>query len=150
MRHPPRYRDVCLTGGLGFIGTHLCRALADRGVRVRCVDRASGPHSNGVSRWAPLTSPEPPNVRIIHVDVGSDSLDSALDGAEAVIHLAALPGVRAGHLPAALWRENTLTTSRLARETARRGQRLVLASTSSVYGNAPLTPTAEHTRPFVR
>ena len=33
------YSDVAVTGGLGFIGMHLCRALALRGVRVRCVDR---------------------------------------------------------------------------------------------------------------
>lgn len=140
------YGDVAVTGGLGFIGVHLCRALALRGVRVRCVDRigtgTGAPAADSAAMLSPL-----PGITLVRADVGTDSLDAALDGADAVIHLAGLPGVRAGHRFSDLWRENTVTTVRLARETALRGQRFLLASTSSVYGDARELPTAETTRP---
>jgi len=136
---------VCVTGALGFIGTHLCQALAARGARVRCVDRSAGDHAGARRARGLLTGL--PNVSVLRADVGRDVLDDALDGARAVIHLAALPGVRAGHDPVELWRENTLTTALLAQETARRGQRLVLVSTSSVYGQASVLPTDERAPP---
>ncbi len=139
-----RYAEVCVTGGLGFIGTHLCLALAARGVRVRCVDRL-GAHTRGVvPRDWPRAMAGLPGITPVRLDIGSDSLDAALEGADAVIHLAGLPGVRSGHRFSELWRENTLNTVRLAREAARRGQRFLLASTSSVYGNASQLPSSEH------
>ena len=134
---------VAVTGGLGFIGTHLCRALALRGVEVRCLDRLQG--AEGDERWSEVAGL--PGITRVRADVGTDSLDAALDGADAVIHLSGLPGVRAGHRFSDLWRENTLNTVRLARETARRGPRFLLASTSSVYGDACRLPTAEDARP---
>ena len=140
------YSDVAVTGGLGFIGAHLCRALALRGVRVRCVDRIGvGAGGAGVDTASVLAAL--PGLTLVRADVGTDSLHAALDGADAVIHLAGLPGVRAGHRFSDLWRENTLSTVRLARETTLRGQRFLLASTSSVYGDARELPTPETARP---
>jgi nucleoside-diphosphate-sugar epimerase len=62
------------------------------------------------------------------------------------MHLAALPGVRAGHPLPELWRHNAVATERLA-GALRPGQRLVLASTSSVYGDARRLPVAEDSPP---
>jgi nucleoside-diphosphate-sugar epimerase len=86
-------------------------------------------------------------VAVSRADVGREPIDALLDGAHAVIHLAALPGVRAGHDRGALWRENVLSTATLAAEAARRGQRFVLASTSSVYGDPDGAPSAEGAAP---
>jgi len=107
---------VLVTGGLGFIGSRLCSALLHEGFEVRCVDSLSGP------------SAEPAHVR----------------GMDAVIHLAALPGVRTRHSPARLQATNVELTDRLAAAAARQGTRFVFVSSSSVYGNASLLPTPEH------
>jgi nucleoside-diphosphate-sugar epimerase len=118
-----------VTGGAGFIGGHLCRALVARGYEVRCVDRAVGEDSAG-------------GVEMLRADVSVDSLDPLLEGCDAVIHLAALPGVRAMHSLSDLWHHNAHATARLV-EALGTGRRLVLASTSSVYGNASRLPTPE-------
>ena len=107
---------VLVTGGLGFIGSRLCGALLDEGMRVRCVDRRCGPAAH------------PRHVR----------------GMDAVIHLAALPGVRTRHAPALLHGTNVELTDRLAAAAARERARFVFVSSSSVYGNAELLPTPEH------
>jgi nucleoside-diphosphate-sugar epimerase len=106
---------VLVTGGLGFIGSRLCEALLDEGFSVRCVDRLSGPGAH------------PGQVR----------------GVDAVIHLAALPGVRTRHAPAALRAANVDLTDRLAAAAARQKARFVFVSSSSVYGDAALLPTPE-------
>lgn len=107
---------VLVTGGLGFIGSRLCHALLDEGHEVRCADRLSGPRAH----------------------------PSHVLGMDAVIHLAALPGVRTSHGRAALRATNVELTDRLAAAAAREGARFVFASSSSVYGNASLLPTPEH------
>lgn len=118
---------VCVTGAAGFIGTHLCRALRERGYDVRAVDWTGG-------------------VEIVRADVSDDPLELLLDGCDAVFHLAALPGVRADHPMPELWRHNAAATDRLVRA-LRPGQRLVLASTSSVYGDARVLPVEEDSPP---
>jgi nucleoside-diphosphate-sugar epimerase len=129
---------VCVTGGQGFIGTHLCLELAERGYEVVNVDRVAGPIDgqgapHAVHRGRPTA---------VRADVSTASLAPLLDGADAVIHLAALPGVRAAHSRADLWRHNAAATARVAAALPP-GCRLVLASTSSVYGNAGRLPTPE-------
>ena len=107
---------VLVTGGLGFIGSRLCRALLDEGIHVRCVDNLSGP------------SADPSHVR----------------GMDAVIHLAALPGVRTRRTPAALHATNVELTDRLAAAADKQRARFVFVSSSSVYGEARVLPTPEH------
>lgn len=137
---------VCVTGGLGFVGSRLCHALLDRGRPVRCVDSLVGSYApgNGPAAASALAAR---GAEIVHVHAGVDSDELALAGAEAVIHLAALPGVRTPRPFATLWRENTRATERLARGAAERGARFVLASTSSVYGDAVHLPTPEDAPP---
>jgi UDP-glucuronate 4-epimerase len=66
---------------------------------------------------------------------------------DAVVHLAALPGVRAARSPVLLQAVNVDLAGRLARVAARDGARFVFASSSSVYGNAAVLPTREHAPP---
>jgi UDP-glucuronate 4-epimerase len=137
---------VCVTGGLGFVGSRLCHALLDRGRPVRCVDSLVGSYApgNGPAAERALAAR---GAEIVRAHVGAVSDDLVLDGAEAVIHLAALPGVRTPRPFAELWRENARASERLARAAAERGARFVLASTSSVYGDAVRLPTPEDLPP---
>jgi uncharacterized protein YbjT (DUF2867 family) len=72
---------VCITGSTGFVGRHVVRELCSRGLRVRCLARAS-------SDLAPLAGLP---VEICRGDVTDEaSLQSALQGAVSVVHLVAV------------------------------------------------------------
>ena len=66
---------------------------------------------------------------------------------DAVVHLAALPGVRAHRSPSLLRAVNVDLAGRLARAAARSGARFVFTSSSSVYGSASVLPTPEDAPP---
>jgi UDP-glucuronate 4-epimerase len=136
-------RRVCITGGLGFIGSRVCALLVERGYEVVCVDRLSAAYSPGAGPDAARALQVTGNVRVLIEDLARIDLDELLAPAVAVVHLAALPGVRAGHDPETLWRENVALSERVARAAARSGTRMVLASSSSVYGDAERRPTQE-------
>jgi nucleoside-diphosphate-sugar epimerase len=133
---------VLVTGGLGFVGGHLCRGLALTGQRVVCVDRGrESRHAAAAAELAQL-----PTVEVVDADVAGDPLEPLLAGVGAVVHLAALPGPRAAHGRDELLRSNVLTTRRVL-QALPSGARFVLASTSSVYGEAPRLPTPESCPP---
>ena len=129
---------VCVTGGLGFVGSTVCRLLAARGYEVLCLDRLSGAYSPAAGRDALRELRRQRRVEVVVRDLWRTDLDRLLARADGVIHLAALPGVRAGHDRGELWKQNVELTERLARGAARQGARFVLASSSSVYGDARL------------
>ncbi len=116
---------VLVTGGVGFIGSHLVEALRARGDDVVVLDRCD---AGRAAR---------PGVRWLVGDLRDGSaLDAALDGVEAVVHLAARPGVRESFAdPAGVRADNVEATARLLERLAgHRGARLVFAGSSSVYG----------------
>ncbi len=129
---------MCVTGGLGFIGGHLCRALALTGHDVVCIDRSR----NGRQAVAAAELAALPGVEVMHADLALDPLGPVLGEADAVIHLAALPGVRERRSRATVWRENVDATARVLDALDERC-RFVLASTSSIYGDAAVLPTPE-------
>jgi UDP-glucuronate 4-epimerase len=133
---------VLVTGGLGFVGSRLCHALLDDGLRVRCVDDLSGTYAPGAG----------PDVAAQLAARGAEVVvDSAeprhLRGTDAVIHLAALPGVRTRRPEPALRAANVELPERLAQAAAAAGVRFVFVSSSSVYGNANVLPTPERAEP---
>jgi UDP-glucuronate 4-epimerase len=138
-RKPER---VVVTGGLGFIGSRLCAALLSEGRSVVCVDDLRGPYAPSAGRAAARRLSRL-GAQLIEADAGT----AVLPQADAVVHLAALPGVRTNRAPGAIRRANTLLTKHLLASAARAGARFVLASTSSVYGNARILPTPEETPP---
>jgi dTDP-L-rhamnose 4-epimerase len=130
---------VLLTGGAGFIGSHVARALLDAGHEVRVLDALlPAVHGGG---WPDSLDPRAERVR---ADV-RELPPSALDGVDAVCHQAAMVGlgVDLQDLPAYVG-HNDLGTAVLLAAMDRAGVgRLVLASSMVVYGEGRYT-CAEH------
>jgi dTDP-L-rhamnose 4-epimerase len=122
-----------VTGGAGFIGSHLVRTLVAQGDDVVVLDSLE-PQVHGDQR------PDlPASVELIVGDVGDGTLaDKALAGAGRVVHLAAAVGVGQSMYEIARYTElNTMATARfLERVVAQRPMpaRLVVASSMSIYG----------------
>jgi nucleoside-diphosphate-sugar epimerase len=129
-----------VTGAAGFIGSHLTEALRARGDDVVAVDAFT-------DYYDPKEKEE--NARGLDVrrlDLAEDSLD--LDGVDGVFHLAGQPGVRSfGEAFPLYLRRNVLATQRVFQSAADAGVRVVLASSSSVYGEAERYPTPEDVAP---
>jgi UDP-glucose 4-epimerase len=142
---------VLITGGAGFIGSHLTDALLARGHAVRILDDLStGKHSN-----LPLDNPR---VELIVGDVADAALVAqAMAGCSAVAHLAAVASVQASvDDPVRTHQSNFIGTLNVCEAMRQTGvKRVLFASSAAVYGNngegesidedtpkAPLTPYA--------
>src|ERR1700712_3321495 len=124
-------KTLLVTGGAGFIGTHLCGQLLKQGHRVRVIDSLSEQvHGD--------TGPSLPNdVELIHGDVRDpEAVALALKGVDGVFHLAAEVGVGQSMYEIARYvGVNDLGTAVLLEQLIHNPvQRLVVASSMSVYG----------------
>jgi len=138
--------DVVVTGGAGFIGSNLVRALLVGDHRVRVVDDLS---TGSLANLDDVRQ----DVRIDHEDVQDiAAMRRVMDGAETVFHLAALPSVtRSVENPIGTNGVNvngTLVVLVAAREAGVR--RVVYASSSSIYGDVPTLPKHEGMAPAPR
>jgi UDP-glucose 4-epimerase len=127
-----------VTGGAGFIGSHLAEALLGRGRRVRVVDNfATGRRVN-----------VPAGVELVEGDVNAAAAE-AFRGAETVYHLAALPSVpRSVKQPLESHHATARGTLEALAAAERAGvRRVVFASSSSVYGDTPTLPKHERMPP---
>jgi len=138
-------KRALVTGGAGFIGSHLVKALADRGDEVTIVDNFDPFYPERLKRRS-LDG----RARLIEADIrDQDAMSRAFAEArpEVVVHLAALAGVRPSlERPAAYMDVNVRGTACLL-EAARAAavRRFLLGSSSSVYGahaQAPFRETA--------
>jgi len=142
---------ILITGGAGFIGSHLCDALLDKGYAVRILDDFStGRRSN--------LQVDHPRLELIEGDVADAGLvTQAAAGCSAVVHLAAVASVQASvEDPVRTHQSNFIGTLNVCEAMRVQGVRRVLfASSAAVYGNngegesiaedtpkAPLTPYA--------
>jgi UDP-glucose 4-epimerase len=132
-------RKVLVTGGAGFIGSHLARALEarDHGVRV-LDDFSSGKRAN----LADLEG----RIEIVEGSILDEAtLERAMDGVEIVYHEAAIPSVpRSIAAPVASHQANATGTLNVL-EVARRKsvRRVIYAGSSSAYGETPTLPKVE-------
>ncbi len=144
MRLPPESR-VLVTGGAGYLGSHLCDLLLDRGHRVRALDNLST-GSRAFLRGAM----EAEGFEFVEGDLLRNSLEEALEGCEAVFHLAANPDVRAAlEDPRVDVEQNLEATFRLLEAMRQKDVPAILfTSTSTVYGEATVVPTREDYAPM--
>ena len=125
---------ILVTGGAGFVGSHLADELLSRGYRVRALDNlCSQVHGGNAKRPSYLD----PRVELVVGDVrDAQTVQSALSGSDAVMHLAAAVGVgqsmyRIGEYTSV----NCVGTAVLLEELAKKPPaRLLVVSSMSVYG----------------
>jgi len=153
MKQPPDDRGhVVVTGVAGFIGSHLAEALLSQGWDVVGIDAFTEYYATA-DKWSNLAGLlQRPGFELVRADLATVDVQDRLQGAAVVFHQAAQPGVRTswGHEFATYVHHNVLGTQRLLESCVRAAvPRLILASSSSVYGNAPSYPTTEDstTRP---
>ncbi|MBO4300386.1 MAG: NAD(P)-dependent oxidoreductase [Desulfovibrio sp.] len=125
---PLKNREVLLTGGTGFVGRHLLPLLLAAGARVTCLVRASS-----------KTEHLPRDVKVAIANLGTgQGLDTALDGKDVVIHMAAL-------LFGLGWQDylqaNVPAARHLAEVSAQKGcERFVLVSSLAATGPCAIAP----------
>ena len=134
-----------VTGGLGFIGSHLTEALVRRGDRVRVVDDLS---SGRLENLAGLSLGEPGSAAEVEVHRGDvqdqDLLMAAMRGARGVFHEAAQVSVPASvRDPVLSYRVNVMGTLAVLEAARAAGAKVVFAASSAAYGDGPTLPKTE-------
>ncbi len=132
-----------VTGGAGFIGSHLVDALLSAGAQVTVLDNLSTGHRSNLARVLP-------EINFIEGDIRRRSdVEKAADGCDVIFHQAAVvsvPQTVADPIGSAAVNEiGTLTVLDVAR--VQRKTRVVLASSCAVYGDDPVQPKHEDLPP---
>ncbi len=127
---------VVVTGGAGFIGGHLVRALLDAGYDVQVIDNLSAGTKENV--------PEAATLHVLDIRDAA-AVEEVCKGASTVIHLAAMPQVQYSiEHPLETHDVNVNgTVSVLAAAQAARVRRVVFASSASVYGDVEVSVLSE-------
>ena len=138
---------VLVTGGAGFIGSHLVDHLIDGGGEVCVIDDLSAGSLDNLRRWE-----SDPRLSFVKGDLlDPETVIGALGGCDVVHHLAANPEVRASRAsPEDHFRQNVEATYRLLEAVRKVGgvELFVFASSSTVYGEACVVPTPEDYGPL--
>ena len=141
---------ILVTGAAGFIGSQLSERLVGEGNEVIGIDRLSDYYEPDRKRANLTNLNESDGFRFLEQSINEVDAAELLDGVEVVYHLAGQPGVRAswGDEFAVYLEDNVQATQRLLEAAkGRELQRFVLASSSSVYGDAEHFPTSEEELP---
>jgi nucleoside-diphosphate-sugar epimerase len=141
--------SVLITGAAGFIGSHLTERCLELGWRVTGVDALTDYYEPELKRQNLHSVADHEDFAFVEGDLLDLDLLGLLAGVTVVFHLAAQPGVRDS------WdefdrytRDNIEATQRLLDAArANHPRRVVLASSSSIYGDAATFPTTEAVRP---
>ncbi|MEM4704827.1 MAG: NAD-dependent epimerase/dehydratase family protein [Candidatus Bathyarchaeia archaeon] len=143
-----KLEKVLVTGGAGFIGSHLVDSLMAKSFQVRVIDNLSSGDIANVKHWFVNS----------HFEFLEDDLKDfnvckkAVEDVHIVFHLAANPDVRFCESdPSVHFKENLLATFNVleAMRKSNSAKRVVFASTSTVYGEATVFPTPEDYGPLL-
>jgi UDP-glucose 4-epimerase len=136
-----------ITGGAGFIGSHLVDFLMERGERVIVLDDLSAGDLDNIERWK-----DSDRLEFVKGDLlDPHSFKGVLEGCEAVYHLAANPEVRSWKAtPEDHFKQNIEGTYNLLEAVRQQGDvdTFVFTSTSTVYGEPSVIPTPETYAPM--
>jgi len=129
-----------VTGGAGFIGSHLTEALLARGDRVIVLDKLSTGRRRNLNAVA-----EHPNLRFVEGDVLDELVvDELVSEADVVVHLAAAVGVKLLlERPLNCLTDNIRGTEVVIDAASRSNRKILIASTSEIYGKNGTGPLAE-------
>ena len=141
--------NFLVTGGAGFIGSHLVERLLAEGHHVLCLDNFDEFYDPALKRRNLRQVLEDPKFRLIEGDLREERILERIFGEEKidiVAHLAARAGVRPSIQNPLLYAEVNIRGTLNLLEACRRNNigRLVFASSSSVYGNNRKIPFAEN------
>jgi UDP-glucose 4-epimerase len=133
-------RSILITGGAGFIGSHLADALIERGDRVAIIDDLS---TGAVANIRHLKGH--PNFSYTLDTIANEAvLAELIDESDAVVHLAAAVGVQLiVQSPVRTIETNVNGTELVLRWAAKKGKTVLIASTSEVYGKSERAPFRE-------
>ncbi len=137
-------RGFLVTGGAGFIGSHIAERLLSLGHSVRVVDNLSTGHQANIANL-------PGDLEFVRGDLRSAEIcQHAVTDIDVVFHVAALPSVpRSLADPGATHDNNVNATMRLLEACTQVGvRRVVFSSSSSVYGDTPDLPKVESVEPL--
>jgi len=141
-------KTFLVTGGAGFIGSHVVERLLSEGKRVLALDNFDSFYDPAVKRSNLASVKNHPNFRLIEGDIRDEAKVAGLFGEErieAVFHAAARAGVRPSIQDPVLYHDVNLHGTTRLLEAARSAhvKNFVFASSSSVYGIANRTPFSE-------
>lgn len=142
-------QTILVTGGAGFIGSHLCEALLARGDRVIAYDSFDPFYDVAIKRRNIEALQGADRFTLVEADIRDlAAAEMALEGVDCVVHLAARAGVRPSIEQPLVYQDVNVGGLNVMLEAARkRGiQRFVFASSSSVYGNNKRVPFSEDDR----
>ena len=142
------FSRVLVTGGAGFIGSHLVDRLMNMGYFVKVVDNLSSGGLENIRSWSGN-----PRFEFVRGDLKDLAVaGEAVKGVEVVFHLAANPEVRVDEVdPSVHFRENLLTTFNVLEAMRESGSAKVIVffSSSTIYGEPAEFPTCEDYGPLL-
>ncbi len=129
-----------LTGGAGFVGSHLAEALLDQGHSVQVVDDLSTGSIDNISRL----KAQPDFEYVIDTVMNERLMAEVIDRADVVFHLAAAVGVKLiVEAPVRTIETNVHGTEVVLKHASKKGKLVVIFSTSEVYGKSTAVPFRE-------
>lgn len=134
-----------VTGGAGFIGSHLVDTLVAQGNEVLVIDSLAAGRRETIARHI-----DDHRVRFLQKDLLGDGWQGSIAGADRLFHLAADPDVRQSAVsPDPTMQNNVIATYRVLEAMRLAGvPEIVFTSTSTVYGEAAVIPTPEDYTPL--
>jgi UDP-glucose 4-epimerase len=132
--------NILITGGAGFIGSHLCELLVNQGFHVVAVDDLSTGRLENIQHLLPL-----PHFQFVRETItNTQVLDRLASQADIIIHLAAAVGVKLiVENPVRTIATNIMGTEAVLATANRYGCKVLIASTSEVYGKGVKVPFRE-------
>ncbi|QUS39168.1 UDP-glucose 4-epimerase GalE [Tardiphaga alba] len=136
---------VLVTGGAGYIGSHMVHALVEAGESVVVIDNLSTGFSTYLPEGVPLFIGDVADENLVEGVINAHGIDAIIHFAGSVVVPESMRD------PLAYYRNNTATSRNLLNAAVKCGvKRFIFSSTAAVYGNPDITPVAEEapTRPL--